>query len=355
MAQESLGFVQLIWDCSHCSSANPGPFRFCSGCGAAMPAGTQFRKAAQDVFIEDMNEIQKAKAGADRYCGFCGGRNPATVDTCQACGGDLDPTHVQPSGQVIGVLQTEAAPDVTCPTCGRQNPAVALKCSGCGWALQGGQKTTAQPEAVSKKRSFVPAVVFGLIAVAIVTGIYMLFIRTSDITGTVSGREWQAQVGILEYVARNAENWQDQLPEDAEILTCGPKVRRESGEPVEGAEKVCGTPYTKDLGNGYAEAVQDCVYRVEDDWCKYTRYAWEEVGRVEGRGTSLPVVWPVPQLTTGQKQGEGQVNFSVFFDADGKKYTYGVEEEDDWTAFLPGSEWNLAVNALGGVVSVEKR
>jgi hypothetical protein len=359
MAQESLGFVQLIWDCTHCGTANPGPFRFCSGCGAAMPAGTQFRKAAQDVFIEDMNEIQQAKAGADRYCGFCGGRNPATVDTCQACGGDLDPTHVQPSGQVVGALQTETAPDVTCPACGRDNPATALKCAGCGRTLPG-QATIApaapSPTAASsKKRSCAPVAVLGLVLVAIFAGIYLLFLRTSDLTGTVSGREWQAQVGILEYVARNAESWRDQLPEDAEVLSCDLQVRRESNEPVEGAERVCGTPYMKDLGNGYAEAVQDCVYLIKDDFCKYKRYAWEEVGVVEGKGTTLPVVWPVPQLAAEQKQGEGRVTYTVFFDAEGQRYTYPVREEGDWALFVPGSQWNLAVNAIGGVVSVDKK
>jgi hypothetical protein len=357
MTQESLGFIQLIWDCSHCGSANPGPFRFCSGCGAPMPAGTQFRKAAQDIFIKDMNEIQKAKAGADRYCGFCGGRNPAAVDTCQACGGDLDPTHVQPSGQVMGALQTEAALDVACPACGRDNPATNLKCAGCGRSLPGQAVTTTPSldDASAKKRPYAAAAVLGLVLIAVMACVYLLFLRTSDLTGTVSGREWQAQIGILEYVPRNAENWRDQLPEDAEVTMCSEKVRHESGEPVSGADKVCGTPYSKDLGNGYAEVVQDCVFQIKDDWCQYKRYNWEEVSRVESSGANLPVIWPELQLTEGQKEGESRLNYRVFFDASGKRYVYGVDEEDTWLTFSTGSQWTLSVNALGGVVSVREK
>jgi hypothetical protein len=354
MAQESLGYIQLIWDCSHCGSANPGPFAFCSGCGASMPLEAEFRKAAQDVFIQDLNEIEKARGGADCYCGYCGTRNAGSAAACIACGGDMDPAHARTAGLVVGALQTEAAPDVICPTCGRSNPGLTLKCSGCGLALPGHKQADTTPVTVNK-RSLTPLIVFSILALAVITGVYFLFIKTSDIAGTVTEREWLAQVGILEYVSHRAEDWHDELPEGAEQISCAPKVRSESGDPVDGAEKVCGTPYTKDLGNGYAEAVQDCVFLVEEDWCSYNYFAWEEVDRIEGSGSTLPVIWPVPQLSRDQKQGDSQVVYRVFFDAGGKQYTYGMEEEDDWSAFMPGSEWNLAVNALGGVVSVEQR
>jgi hypothetical protein len=354
MAQESLGYVQLIWDCTHCGSANPGPFAFCSGCGAGMPPGAAFRKAAQDVFIQDLNEIEKARGGADRYCGYCGGRNPGSAVNCTACGGDLDPAHARAAGQVVGALQTEAAPDVMCPTCGRTNPALALKCSGCGLALPGHEQAETTAVAANK-RSLTPLIIFGILALAVITGVYFLFIKTTDIAGSVTEREWLAQVGILEYVSRSAEDWHDEVPEGAERVSCAPKVRSESGDPVDGAEKVCGTPYTKDLGNGYAEAVQDCVFLVKEDWCEYNYSTWEEVDRIQGSGSTLPVIWPVPQLTAGQKQGDSQVDYRVYFDSSGKKYTYSVKDENTWSTFTPGSDWSLSVNALGGVVGVDKR
>jgi hypothetical protein len=354
MAQKSLGFIKLIWDCPSCGTVNPGPFAFCSGCGAPMPPETQFRKTDHDVFVQDETEINRAKAGADKFCGYCGSRNPAAGSACVSCGGDLSPANARETGKVLGALNKDTPDGRPCPACGTVNPVTTLKCTQCSAPLQISTPKEAESQPSIKKTTPLAFIIAAVLTIIVLCGgIYMLFIRTEDVKGTVTARQWETQIGILEYMPNKVSDWRSELPKDAEIIGCKSKVRSESGENVPGSNEVCGTPYTKDMGNGYAEVVQDCVYQVMEEMCEYNRYEWKEASALTLSGGEPPVKWPPVALAVDQKQGDSRATYKVFFDVDGEKYTYTLSDQEEWAGYKVGSQWVLAVNKAGGVSDVD--
>jgi hypothetical protein len=120
-------------------------------------------------------------------------------------------------------------------------------------------------------------------------------------------------------------------------------------------EKTCGTPYTIDQGSGYGKVVQDCEYKVYNDWCEYTREEWQEVDDASASGHDLNPYWPPVNTASGQREGGRSEKYNVGFDTEGKSYTYHPSDADEFSRYIISSKWVLKVNALGGVTAVEPR
>lgn len=149
------------------------------------------------------------------------------------------------------------------------------------------------------------------------------------------------------------EDWRDETPSDAKLLSCRQEVHHTQDEPAPDSVEICGTPYTVDTGSGYGEVAQDCEYEVYADWCKYEVQEWGKVDEVTLSGSDPNPRWPSLQLAADQREGERSESYAVVFDADEKDYTYQTRDPEEFSQLQIGSRWILKVNRLDSVVSVE--
>lgn len=351
MPEETVGYVELEWTCTHCGTKNPGQAQTCTGCGAPMSDSQKFDLPSQQKLITEQNELANAAAGPDIHCPFCGTRNPTGTTHCSHCGGDLTGGAVRTQGEVLGAFDTAAKPDLKCPYCGTMNSASELKCSHCGAALQAPVAPKPAAPVARKGIGVVPIIILGLVIVAC-AAFFILSAHTSNAVGVVRLLSWQRSIAIMEQKPVQHKDWKDQVPSDAKLGTCQQQVRRTQDQPGPNTQKVCGTAFTKNLGNGAGQVVQSCHYNVMDDYCDYTVNEWVKVDAVVAKGNDTNPQWPSTNFNSGQREGNRDETYKVTFDADGKSYSYSPHDAQEFILYRPGSRWTLTVNGLGAVTSV---
>ena len=357
MAKKTVGYVQLEWACPRCATRNPGPQKFCNGCGGPQPADVQFTQAAQEKILTDTAEIARAKAGPDIHCPYCGARNSGTAKFCGACGGKMEGGQVRQAGQVVGDHRAGPAAPVKCRSCGTENPAGASRCGNCGASLVDETPRPAAP-AIAPRPSARRGLVAGGAAVLLlgccaVAAIVFLFVnRTQKLTGVVEEIHWSRTLTVETLLAVAREDWQDNIPGDAQIGPCLYEYRWTQAEPAPLATEVCGTPYTVDTGGGYGEVVQDCSYDVYDEWCAYTAEEWQEVDTLTAAGSDLGPYWPAANLAGGERPGSLEEHYNVVFRTNDGLMEYQPADETEYAQFSIGSSWALEVNALGEITVV---
>jgi hypothetical protein len=211
-----------------------------------------------------------------------------------------------------------------------------------------------QPLTSQAKKRLPVGLIIVLVAICAIAAVFIIFARrTESITGTVDNVRWERSVTIEGLVPVEYRNWLDQIPSDAEVLTCKSEVRSVESEMQPNAEEVCGTPYSVDTGSGYAEVIQDCEYYVYDDYCTYSVTEWGVVDTATISGNDFYPEWPEPVLSAGQRLGDQAETYVIDFNAGKENYSYTINDYESFQRFQIGTNWNLEVNALGGVVSVE--
>lgn len=200
--------------------------------------------------------------------------------------------------------------------------------------------------------------ILGLLAIVVLCGVVIaMFARgaqRNELVGVVDRVMWERAIPIEALVQVEYTGWRDEIPADAVIGTCKDAFRYESSAPEPNSEEVCGTPYTEDQGSGYAEVVQDCVYRVYAESCTYQVSEWRVVDTLTASGADITPLWPTVSLAEGQRQSQNwQETYTVWFDVEGKSYPYRINEVEVFQGFLPGSQWKLIVSGFGNVVGVE--
>ena len=355
MTKQTVGYVELEWECPNCGTRNPGTVKKCSACGFPQPEDVVFQQGAQDVLIADPDKIEQAKLGPDIHCPYCGTRNLAGTERCKQCGGDLEEARRREAGQVIGAFQPDEAPPVVCPACGSENPATAVKCSNCGATLAKPQrpaKPTPKTPAPSAPRWLIPAVLGAILVICL--GMVFLQSRTHDTVGEVSGVQWTRRILIQALVPVQREAWQDDLPGNAQVGTCSQELHHVSPDPEPDSVEVCGTPYVVDTGTGVGEVVKDCQYEVYRPRCRYTVLAWVAVAPIVAQGRDYSPQWPATVLGEDQREAGREESYVVLFSSDGDTYRYPVRSADELSRFTPGSRWRLQVNTFGTVQEVEQ-
>jgi hypothetical protein len=176
---------------------------------------------------------------------------------------------------------------------------------------------------------------------------------SKELVGEVRSVSWKRTVEIEELGNVAKEEWRDRIPSGTSIGTCTQKYRRTQDDPAPNATEVCGTSYTVDTGTGHGEVVQDCEYRVYDDWCTYTAQEWKRSDAATLSGDDLYPRWPDLRLAANQREGERSETLRVVFDTEAKAYTYSPHDEDEFRRFQPGSRWRLKTNVLGGITSLQ--
>jgi hypothetical protein len=355
MARKQKGYVELYWECPNCSGENLGSAEICGNCGKPQPQNVDFYQGSHQEIIKDEGKIKRAKAGADIHCGYCGNRNPGDAKKCTQCGASLsEGAQRKSAGRLVGSFTQGKGGLIKCPNCGRDNAYVNRKCHNCGVPLSHKQKKEIEKESKPPKRNVLVMIGFGLLFAC--AAIYFLFLRTSDVSGTVTGAEWNRSVVIEEFGAVEKEDWFDQIPAEGEVLSCTEKVREvQYVEPI-GAryDEVCGTPYTVETGSGFAEVVQDCEYQVYDDSCTYSAMDWATLRTVELDGNNFSPLWPSPSLTSDQRFGDTSESYACIFESGGDIYTYTADSLSEFEQCAMGSTWTLSINALGAVSSIDR-
>lgn len=358
MARKIIGYTKLEWTCPRCKSRNPGPEKNCLSCGAPQPKDIQFEEAESQKIIQDQAEIEQAKKSADIHCAFCGTRNPADAIVCAQCGANLKGGIRRETGEVVGAFTTASEKQIPCPNCKALNPDTALKCSTCGATLAKSEKTIApiMPAQSTSKPNYLMFVIIGVVVVAILCFLINMISRVSrseGVTGTVQEISWLTSVPVEAYQASTTEAWLDEIPNDATIENCTWKYHHTQDQPTENSQEVCGTPYSVDQGQGYAEVVQDCQYEVYQQYCQFSVMEWQQIDMLQLQGSDFSPRLPSVQLAENQRLGEEQVTYSIVFTSIKGQYTYTTDDLNYYQQFQPGSKWILNINGFNQLVSIE--
>ncbi len=342
---EDRKFVELEWICPNCNSRNGGSRKTCRNCGAAQPDHVKFQRAADEKVVTDEKSIEAAKAGADIHCGFCGTRNPATAVTCSQCGGDLKEGQRRQSGQV---LQAVPPPPkvLTCNNCGTENPGTATTCKQCGAPLQQASPAPVRPPAqpaapVKEVNWWLLGGIGALLMICCIAVILLFAIPSKSVKGTVTNLQWQTSVAVQEIRPVNYSNERGSPPSDAYNVSC----HTESQEVCE--EK------TVDQGNGYAEIVKEC-HTESEKYCDYMHDEWTTIQTYDLSGNDNNPVYENPGITSNQRTGESINTLSVTFSTSDGRKEYTPDSVSEFRQYEIGSVWMLNMNAMGGVMSVER-
>lgn len=90
MSETEETYLEGMWDCPNCETANKGSQMKCEGCGSVRDEDVKFYLPENAREITDQAEIDQANAGADWICGFCSTSNSASATDCKQCGGPRD-------------------------------------------------------------------------------------------------------------------------------------------------------------------------------------------------------------------------------------------------------------------------
>jgi len=327
MARKTLGFVNLIWTCPSCTTQNPGPIQSCTSCGAPQPADIQFEEVDQAKFdfIKDEALIRMAKAGPDKHCPYCGTRNQSTEDRCRECGADISTGALsRKQGDKVGTSKTKLS-------------------------------TEPAPKKKLSKGCLIGLIIAAAIACIALVVIVVMSLKSEAVSARVTNVTWKRSVIIETYTSVEGRDWYDQIPEGADLISCSSEYRYTSDEPTANSTETCGDPYTIDTGTGIGQVVQDCTYRVYDDYCAYSGYAWEVADTLVTTGYDLSPYWADAALSSSERVREQSESYTIFFASGGDQYTYTTEDYSLYQYAEIDSSWELEVNGFGDVTSITRK
>ncbi len=346
--RRTLGYIQNEWTCPNCNTRNKGGIKTCQNCGAPQPENVQFELPSEQNFVTDEASIQAAQAGADIHCGFCGTRNPATAATCSQCGADLKEGKARQAGQEMQAPPPQAK-IIKCDNCGTDNPSSNAVCSKCGSPLPKAAIPVMAPQAAAGKTAAAPKktnwlLIGGILAAfaicCVVIGA-LFFLPSQSVKATVTSVHWQTSVPLQEIRAVDHSNEPGSAPSGAYNVLCHDE-----------SKEVCENK-TVDKGNGYSEVVQECHDETQQ-YCSYTVDEWTTIQTYTRDGNDLQPVYESPNVSTDQRLGDKSEELTVTFSTDKGEKTYQPGTVSEFQQFTVGSAWTLKMNALGGVVGVER-
>jgi hypothetical protein len=358
MTQKELGYVELEWTCKHCGTINPGMKRVCTNCGAPILEDNKFELPDQQELITDIDKLDEAKKGPAIQCPYCNVLNPAGTTLCIQCGGDIQAGLARQAGEVLGAYETAPVPDRPCQFCNQPVKANAQRCPICGGSLVEAVKPAATATTVPKKIPLwliIGGIILGVLCFASLIAYIVMSSRTNDVTAIVSDLSWQLSIEILEMQPVQKSAWSEDVPSQAQDVSCQDKYQETSNSPVPNATEVCGTPYTIDVGSGAGKVVQDCEYLVYSSYCNYSILDWTVVNTAVAQGSDNNPQWPMLNLQAGQQEGNRYESYQVAFDADGQTYSYTPVDMAEFSQFEIDSQWVLAINTFDQIKDVQRK
>ena len=244
--------------------------------------------------------------------GLCGSRdatgcdNPGGARTCVKCGSPL-PRESTPAG--VSSRLAQSPPNQT-TTPKKTN-----------WLLFGG---------------------IGLLFLICCVAVVMLFfVPSKSVKGTVTNLQWLTSVPVQQIQPVNYSNERGSAPSNAYNVSCHTEDK-----------EVC-EDKTVDQGNGFAEVVKQC-HTDSTQYCDYTIDEWKTIQTYTLDGNDNSPVYENPSITSSQRTGSPTETLTVTFSIPSGQKTYSPGPVSEFQQYQIGSEWTLKMNALGGVMSVEK-
>jgi hypothetical protein len=179
------------------------------------------------------------------------------------------------------------------------------------------------------------------LAICCVAMLVLFVFPSQSVQATVADVYWQTSVPVQEIRPVDYNDERGSPPSGAYNVSC----RDESQEICE--EK------TIDRGDGSAEIVEECHTETEQ-YCDYTVDEWTTIQTYTLDGHDLNPYYEQPSLSGEQRLGNENADYTVYFDTNKGEITYNPGDLSEFQQFQPGSTWTLKLNAVGGVVSVER-
>jgi hypothetical protein len=203
-------------------------------------------------------------------------------------------------------------------------------------------QTPSKPATPAKKVNWwILGGIGALFMICCIAAILIFAIPSKSVKGTVTDLQWQTSVPVQEIRAVNYSNQSGSAPSDAYNVSCHTDDK-----------EVC-EEKTVDQGNGYAEVVKEC-HTESQQYCDYTRDEWTTIQTYTLDGSDNYPVYDDPSLTSAQRLGEASETLSVLFNIPDGQKTYTPGSVSEFQQFEIGSTWTLNMNAVGGVMSVER-
>lgn len=310
-------YLEGMWDCPNCETANKGSQMACGSCGAQREEDVKFYLPSDAKEITDEAELAAAKAGPDWICGFCDTSNSGSAGSCDQCGG--------PKGE--GTSRKESIVG------GGPPPKTDAQVADAGAARQAraggfGKKP------VGKKGGMVGFAILGVLGLLIVSCLFFAF-RTHSAAMSVVSAKWVRTVYLQEKTwIRKTATTPPARPRSVRNLRVGFEWRtKKVPYPSFTTKKV-----KKNLGNGRfkfeTRKVKVTKYKTE----RYKVKVWSfEVMRWSDRAFArqprnsgppeAPMTWPqVPQGRNLRERGR-DTRFVVEFrdDKDGSVHKLGAK------------------------------
>ena len=152
---------------------------------------------------------------------------------------------------------------------------------------------------------------------------------------------WQTSIPVQEIRAVDYNDERGNPPSDAYNVSC-----------YDDSQEVC-EEKTIDRGDGSAEIVEECHTETER-YCDYTVDEWTTIQTYTLDGNDLNPYYERPSLTNDQRLGNESADYTVYFDTEKGEVTYEPGDLGAFQQFQVGSTWTLKLNAMGGVLSVER-
>lgn len=341
MREESQGHYEMLWDCGYCSTTKllGITHRYCPNCGAPQDPTRRYYPDDGDKVAA----VDHAYAGRDKICPACSNPVGAACTFCGHCGSTLDS-----AGDVVVRKQQLA-----------QGGRYARDSAEHADAEAKGLGIAGTPARQKGKRGWL----IGLLVVAVLIAlVYTLCFWKQKTTLEVTGQRWARTIEIEELREVRETAWRDQLPRDAERVSCHREQR--GTRQVEDGE-TC-TMKRVDKGDGTFEEIRQCVpkYRSEpeyDDRCSYTARRWQvrDTAKKTGSGVTPAPEWPEVKLErTGsglgaQREGRRAASHTLeLVDKGGSKHSCDVAEAT-WRRHGVGARLSGETKRVGGTLECD--
>jgi len=420
------------WRCTFCSAVNRGRDLDCTSCGVRRGADVEFFLEDDAPAIVDEARLREANDGPDWLCETCGGSNRFSLTTCQTCGAPRGNSSLR---EVLdGALGSFRDPQAD-----QQSARNAADFSHDGTHSEddgqgSDEEWSSSPANDWRGRNWTPSVtVIFMMVSGIILLAFLAFTQSSpptlkvapevdrrevtfrDIELVVERVEWVRSIEVEEYRQVTEEDWEDEVPADAKVISRRQDVhhydhvktgshtvpeyyteRVRTGSHTEtehytereqsGTERYqCGT---RNKGNGYFEdvyctrpeyrTVTKSRSRQVDDYQTVTRsrdrvvedfkdvpvhrtkvsYSvkrWIPADTVVAQGADLKPYWPKVTVNAKKRAGQQTETYRVFFhDAQGKKPYERQVGADEFALFTTGSTCRARVNGYDRIVTLAR-
>lgn len=416
------------WRCTFCSAVSRGRDMDCTGCGVRRGADVEFFLDDDAPVVEDEALLREADNGPDWLCETCAGSNRFNLRTCQTCGAPQGNSRLREVlDGALGAFRDPQADEQSARGAAdfshdETHTADEGQGNGEGWSPATADEWTGLSWKPSLTIIFIMMGAVALLAfLALSPGSSptrrvtpeadLREVTFRDIELAVDRVEWTRSIAVEEYQQVTHEDWADEVPEDAKVISRRQEVhhhdRVRTGSHVEpeyytervrsgshtetehyterewsGTERYrCGT---RNKGNGYFEdvyctrpqyrTVTKTRNRQVDDYrtvtrsrdkvvedfkdvpvyqtkVRYSVKRWIPVDTVVAQGTDLKPYWPKVSVSPKKRAGQQVETYRVFFhDAQSKKSYEREVSAVEFALFTTGAKCRARVNGFDRIV-----